>query len=109
MVRTGDLVAGGSDTLPCEPLRGARYAVERRSREGQMLGTDKAIDARDAISLFTERAAATSNATNLGAVAAGRVADFALWGENPLQTPPERWLDIPVSLAANRRRGGLGE
>jgi predicted amidohydrolase YtcJ len=100
MLRAGALVAGGSDTLPCEPLRGARYAVDRRSRSGQILGRDEAIEPRDALTLFTSRAATYVERDDIGMIRPGAVADFALWDKNPLDADPGSWLDIPVSLVA---------
>jgi hypothetical protein len=100
MLRSGVLVAGGSDTLPCEPLRGARYAVERRSRHGHLLGAGEAIDARAAIRMFTQSAGRYVEREDLGVIRPGCVADFVIWEENPLSTPPDRWLEIPVSLVS---------
>ena len=55
ILEAGVPLAGGSDVLPCEPLRGAAYAVNRRSREGAVLGADQAIAPDEALALFTER------------------------------------------------------
>ena len=56
MLEHGVEVAGGSDVLPCEPLRGAAVAVTRTSRHGSRLGSDQALSPAQAISLFTRSA-----------------------------------------------------
>jgi predicted amidohydrolase YtcJ len=91
MLDHGVAVAGGSDVLPCEPLRGAAVAVTRTSRHGSRLGADQAITADEAVSLFTGFAGAYVQRPTLGTLRPGAPADFACWPTNPLEAPTEQW------------------
>jgi predicted amidohydrolase YtcJ len=51
MLRRGVTTAGGSDTLPNEPLRGGRYAVDRTARRGTVLGAEEAVTPAQALVL----------------------------------------------------------
>jgi predicted amidohydrolase YtcJ len=56
MQMAGVLTAGGTDVLPCEPLRGARMAVERTCRHGLQLASKERLTVRQALELFTRHA-----------------------------------------------------
>jgi predicted amidohydrolase YtcJ len=94
------LPAGGSDVLPCEPLRGAQVAVTRRAREGSIFGSDEALTPREAIELFTSSAGLYMRHFDRGRIAAGFVADVAVWNENPLHVDPEDWPTLRARLVA---------
>jgi predicted amidohydrolase YtcJ len=100
ILAAGVRVAGGSDVLPCEPLRGARMAVERRARHGFKLDASEAVTPRQALELFTRHAGLYVGRDDMGRIAPGCVADFVVWSANPLRTPLEGWLGLEVSLAA---------
>jgi hypothetical protein len=92
--------AGGSDVLPCEPLRGAQLAVTRRSRNGTVFGPSQALSPRAAIELFTSAGGPYQRRFDRGQIAAGFVADVVAWSENPLTVDPEEWLTLrPVFVA----------
>lgn len=100
LLSEGASVAGGSDTLPCEPLRGARYAADRRGRNGTVLGVDEALRPADALKLFTADAGPYIDRSDLGVLATGNVADFVVWDANPLETPLDQWLALKAELTA---------
>jgi predicted amidohydrolase YtcJ len=94
MLDHGVEVAGGSDVLPCEPLRGASVAVTRTSRHGSQFGRDQALTSAEAISLFTRRAGAYVQQPKLGTLEVGAPADFVCWPTNPLDRSPEDWPSL---------------
>ncbi len=100
MLDLGAAIAGGSDVLPCEPLRGAAVAVTRISRLGARLGADQAISPHEAISLFTGRAGAYVQRPLLGTLEVGAPADFTAWPLDPLEVTAEKWPALRPSLTA---------
>lgn len=94
MLDAGADVAGGSDVLPCEPLRGAAVAVTRRSRLGSRLGVDQALTPEEALSLFTRRAGPHLRHPLLGTLEAGAPADFVCWPRDPLELPADEWAEL---------------
>jgi predicted amidohydrolase YtcJ len=100
MLDCGLDVAGGSDVLPCEPLRGAAVAVTRASRLGSRLGIDEAITPGEAISLFTRSAGAYVREPRLGTLDVGAPADFVCWPTNPLDTRTSDWPQLRPTLTA---------
>ena len=92
--------AGGSDVLPCEPLRGAQLAVTRRSREGTVFGPNEALSPRAAIELFTSAAGPYMRRFDRGRIAPGFVADLVAWSANPMQTGPDEWLTLEPAFVA---------
>ncbi len=100
MIDRGVEVAGGSDVLPCEPLRGAAVAVNRTSRLGARLGIDQALTPKEAIALFTKYAGGYVRRPHLGTLDVGAPADFVCWPTDPLRLPVERWAQLrPVFTA----------
>jgi predicted amidohydrolase YtcJ len=100
MLDGGADVAGGSDVLPCEPLRGAAVAVTRISRLGNCLGIEQALTPSEAISLFTGRAGPYVLDARLGTLQPGAPADFVCWRQDPLAAPVEQWAEMrPVFTA----------
>ena len=100
MLAADVLAAGGSDVLPCEPLSGARMAVERKARQGMKLADTESIAPRRALELFTSHAGPYVQRTDVGMIAPGYCADFVVWSANPLLTPPDEWLSLRVQVAA---------
>jgi predicted amidohydrolase YtcJ len=94
MLERGMAVAGGSDVLPCEPLRGAAVAVTRTSREGSVLGADQALAPEEALALFTRGAGAYVRRPQLGTLGVGAPADFAVWPVDPVAVPPAEWPEL---------------
>lgn len=92
--------AGGSDTHPCAPLAGAAMAVRRKAWDGSTLGSHEAIDARQALTMYTRDAGWYINRSDVGTLSAGAVADFVVWPQNPLETDPEQWADLSPDLVA---------
>ncbi len=97
MLELGLDVAGGSDVLPCEPLRGAAVAATRRGRLDSTLGADQALPPEDAISLFTGRAGTYVQRPLLGTLAVGAPADLVWWPEDPLRLAPADWGSLRAS------------
>ncbi|MES1247081.1 MAG: amidohydrolase family protein, partial [Actinomycetota bacterium] len=100
MIDRGMQVAGGSDVLPCEPLRGAAVAVTRTSRLGSRLGPEHALTPSEALSLFTDRAGAYVRRPLLGTLDVGAPADFVHWPTDPLDRPAEEWPALRPALTA---------
>lgn len=92
--------AGGSDVLPCEPLRGAQVAVTRRSREGTIFGPAEALTPREAVELFTSSTGPYMRHFDRGRISPGCHADLAIWPENPLSVDPETWPSLRTHLVA---------
>ena len=100
MLDLGADVSAGSDVLPCEPLRSASYAVNRRSRRGSVLGGDQALRPLEALSLHTSGAANYLRRPGLGALEPGSPADFVWWPHDPLALSPDEWPDLTPGLVA---------
>jgi predicted amidohydrolase YtcJ len=100
MLDRGVQVSGGSDVLPCEPLRGAAVAVTRTSRLGTRLGAAQALTNAEAISLFTDRAGGYVQQPLLGTLEIGAPADFVHWPTNPLDRPAAEWAALRPAFTA---------
>lgn len=100
MLDRGADVAGGSDVLPCEPLRGAAVAVTRTSRLGARLGQDQALTPDEALTLFTSRAGSYVLDDRLGTLRPGAPADFACWPRDPRTVPVDDWPALRPDLVA---------
>ena len=97
--RAGLVVAGSSDApvITADPRLGLRDAILRRTGSGRVLGPGERLPARDALALYTTRAAfASHRERETGSLEAGKLADFVVLEENPLQAEPERIADIGV-------------
>ena len=97
--RAGITVAGSSDApvITADPLTGLRDAVLRRTGQGRELGPAERLSARDALALYTTKAAfASHRESEIGSLEPGHRADLVVLDGNPLQTEPERITSIRV-------------
>jgi predicted amidohydrolase YtcJ len=82
---------------PVDPLFSMDCAVNRRTREGRVLGPEERISAREALKAYTVHGAySTFEEHCKGSIQLGKLADFAVLSENPLRAPPERIKEIKV-------------
>lgn len=102
-LESGAIVGGGSDGTgfgvepPVEPLW-AFWQMRRRTIEGSddPVGPDEAVDAEQAVGLYTTGAAAVALAPDRGRLAPGTVADLAALEVDPLRATPEQCRDAGV-------------
>lgn len=102
-LQSGAIVGGGSDGTgfgvepPVEPLW-AFWQMRRRTIEGseEPVGPEEAIDAEQALALYTTGAAAVALAPDRGRLAPGTVADLAALEVDPLRASPEACREAGV-------------
>ena len=98
-LRAGIPVAGSSD-YPCgpfEPLYGIQSMVTRRGDDGMLLGGSQAIDAAQALAVYTLGSAEAAGEAHLkGRLAPDYLADFVVLDDDPLAVAPERIARIPI-------------
>jgi predicted amidohydrolase YtcJ len=97
--RAGLTVAGSSDApvITADPLVGIRDAMLRRTGHGRVLGPAERLPARDALALYTTKAAfASHRETEAGSLEPGKLADFVVLDRNPLEADAEQIPDIEV-------------
>jgi predicted amidohydrolase YtcJ len=97
--RAGITVAGSSDApvITPDPLIGIRDAILRRTSDGRLLGPAERLPARDALALYTTRAAyACHRESETGSLEPGKLADFAVLDKNPLEAEPGQIPGIRV-------------
>jgi predicted amidohydrolase YtcJ len=97
--RAGITVAGSSDApvITADPRIGIRDAIMRRTGDGHVLGPAERLSARDALALYTTQAAYACHRENeIGSLEPGKLADFAVLDQNPLETEPGQIPDIGV-------------
>lgn len=90
----GGLVAGGSDApvTRMSPLKGVRACVNHPNKSQR-------ITLFEALSLFTVNGARIGFEEHLkGSIEAGKLADFAVLGDNPYAVKPEEVGDIKVEM-----------
>ena len=82
---------------PVEPLTLAWTAVNRVTSSGRRVSQDQRITVHDALRAITVDAARTLDLeSELGTLAAGKVANFTLLGANPLEVDPMQLRDIAI-------------
>lgn len=74
---------------PSDPFPGLKFAVTRTAADGTDCGKDQAIDIETAVILYTRGAAEAAGFRNVGILAPGYHADFAVLSEDLLAAPPE--------------------
>src|SRR6266566_3719687 len=97
--RAGITVAGSSDApvITADPRIGIRDAMARRTGDGRLLGPAERLSARDALALYTTQAAYACHRENeIGSLEPGKLADFVVLEQNPLDTEPGQIPDIGV-------------
>ncbi|SFY43331.1 amidohydrolase [Streptomyces atratus] len=95
----GIRVGGSSDhpAGPLPPLLAIRTMVTRTTGDGEVLGPEQRVTAREALEVYTSGSAhATGEAHIKGRLAPGMLADFTVLGDDPLTVAPERIADIPI-------------
>jgi hypothetical protein len=101
MLDAGLTVAFSSDgpvIADVNPVLGLRSAALRRTRSGRAIAPEQAITVEQALWCFTAGGARLSGSpSQLGRLAPGFLADLAILGGDPLDTPPERLLEIEVT------------
>lgn len=93
-------IAIHSDTpvTPLAPLFSAGCAINRRTESGRLLGRDERIGRMDALRAITVGAAWTLKMDHeVGSIAAGKQADFAILADDPLEVDPESIGEIRVA------------
>lgn len=99
-IDAGILLAGSSDRPVADgaPLRGMQAYVDRQTDSGQVFGDpSECITASQALAAYTSVAAkATGLFGSRGSITAGKLADFAVLADNPLNVPTDEIAGIAV-------------
>ena len=94
-------VSGSSDN-PCgpyEPLLGIQSCVTRKSAAGEVLAAQQRITVEEAIYIYTVASAYAAFEEDVkGSIAAGKLADLVVLGEDPRRVNPDEIKDIPVVM-----------
>ncbi len=101
LLDAGVMVAAGSDAPVAEPapLLSMYAAVTRRARAGESLVEDEAVSLDEALAMHTRSAAyAGGLEAEVGSIAPGRYADFAVLDRDIYNAKPEELLDVKVVL-----------
>lgn len=86
-----------SPVTPMGPLHVAWCAVNRVTPRGRVLGENQKISVADALYAITLGAAYTLKLDGeIGSIEAGKKADFAILGDDPLGVDPMALKDVPV-------------
>lgn len=101
-LENGLMPAAGSDSpvVPINPLVGICAAVTRKAETGEELLPQERISPIEALRMYTQAAAYASFDEGIkGAIAVGKLADFALLSADPTRVPPDEIKDIQVEMA----------
>lgn len=83
---------------PVAPFRTLNTAISRRSRAGGLVAPEQSLSAEQALAAITINAAwQLGKEHDIGSIAVGKRADFAVLSANPLITPASELKDIEVS------------
>lgn len=96
MIDEGLLVGGGTDApiLPVDPFISMWWMVTRKTLQGDCLGPDQRITAREALELYTINNARIMGVEHLrGSIVPGKLADLAVLSQNPLEVPADAIRD----------------
>ncbi|MEX0911810.1 MAG: amidohydrolase family protein [Gemmatimonadota bacterium] len=92
-------VAFGSDYVPgpFEPLMGIQSMVTRKDLNGRVWGANQRVTVEEAIRIGTINGARASfDEDKKGSIAAGKLADFVIFAEDPHDVDPDAIKHIPV-------------
>jgi len=95
----GIKVAAGCDFSPgpFAPLLGIQGMVTRTGWNGETWGANQRISVAEALRVYTWNGAYNSHEEHLkGSIAAGKLADFVVLGDDPLAVDPSRLKDIEI-------------
>lgn len=85
---------------PVDPLFSIHCAVNRRTRDGKILGAGECISPLEALKAYTIDAAYCSFEEHIkGSIETGKLADFTVLSQNPLTVDPLEIKDIQVEAA----------
>lgn len=94
------IVAGGSSDNPAgllDPLLGIRTMVTRKTKDGDVIGADEAIEVEEAIKIYTKNAAYVSFNENIkGSIEPNKLADFVVLSDDPTAVEPGNIHNIDV-------------
>ncbi len=86
---------------PVDPMASIHNAVNRITREGELLGPEERISPLEAIKAYTVNAAYCSFEEGIkGSIETGKLADFAVLSDNPLTVEPGAIKGIHVLATA---------
>ena len=83
--------------VPSDPFPGLKLAVTRIAADGTDCGQDSAVDIRTAIALYTRGAAMAAGIPEIGMLAKGYHADFAVLSDDILEIPSDDIDKVSVS------------
>lgn len=78
------------------PLKGVEAAVIRKNRDGDYIAREQGISVSQALKAYTADASAISEETQYGILKEGKLADFILMNENPLEVKTEHLTQIKI-------------
>ena len=82
---------------PVDPIFSIHNAVNRTTRNGELLGPAERISVYEALKAYTIHAAYCSFEEGIkGSIEEGKLADFTVLSDNPLTVAPEAIKDIRV-------------
>ena len=82
---------------PLGPLFTAWCAVNRQTMSGKTLGPAQRITVEEGLYAITMGAACTWKLDrDIGSISVGKIADFAVLGDDPRAVPPQALKDVPV-------------
>jgi predicted amidohydrolase YtcJ len=97
----GIMVAAGSDSPVTEynPIVGIYELVNRRTKNGLIIGPEERISIEEAIKIFTYNGAFASFEEHIkGSIEPGKLADLVVLDQSILQCPSERLLKVKVEM-----------
>jgi predicted amidohydrolase YtcJ len=99
LIDAGIYACAGSDFSPgpFAPLMGIQGMVTRRGWDGKVWGANQKISVSEAIAVNTYNGAWASGEEALkGSIAAGKLADYVVLGDDPHTVDPEKIKDIKI-------------
>jgi predicted amidohydrolase YtcJ len=97
-----DVMISAHSDHPCAPfppLMAIHALVNRQTKAGKPIGQKQKISVIEALKLYTTHAAFHSYDENLiGSIESGKQADMVVLGEDILEVPTEKIIDIPIEM-----------